>query len=71
VLLEMWRDGKFPAKSSTWEENEVILEGEEIVIRVSVGRWFIVKRPAQGAMIRPGTPAAGEAVSEEILQAPV
>jgi hypothetical protein len=39
----------------------VVLEGEEIVIRVSGGRWFIVKRPAQGAMIGSGTPAKAEA----------
>jgi hypothetical protein len=33
---------------------DMVLEGEEIVIRVRGGRWFIVKRPAQGAMIGPG-----------------
>jgi hypothetical protein len=44
------------------------LEGEEVVIRVR-GGWFIVKRPAQGAMIGPGTPAVAEAPAEEILDA--
>ena len=39
----------------------MVLEGEEIVIRVSGGRWFIVKRPAQGGMIGPGTPTKAEA----------
>jgi hypothetical protein len=35
MLLEMGSDGKFSAKSNAWEENKVVLEGEEIVIRVS------------------------------------
>ena len=69
VLLEMGRDGKFSAKSSAWEDNKVVLEGEEVVIQVEAGRWFIVKRPAQGAMIGPGTPAVAEAPAEEILDA--
>jgi hypothetical protein len=45
VLLDMGHDGKFSAKSASWEENKVILPGDEIVIRVDGGRWFIVKRP--------------------------
>jgi hypothetical protein len=39
------------------------------VIRVGGGGGFIVKRPAQGAMIGPGTPAVAEAPAEEILDA--
>jgi hypothetical protein len=65
VLLELGREGKFSAKSSAWEENKVLLEGEEMVIRVDHGRWFIVKRPARGAMIGPGTPAKAEAPAPE------
>jgi hypothetical protein len=65
VLLEMGRDGKFSAKSNAWEDNKVIPEGEEIMIRVSGGRWFMIKRPAQGAMIGPGTPAKAEAPATE------
>ena len=61
VLLDMGHDGKFSAKSASWEENKVILPGDEIVIRVDGDRWFIVKRPAQGAMIGAGTPAKAEA----------
>jgi hypothetical protein len=38
----------------------VVLEGEEIVIPVSAGRWFIVKRPAQGATIGAGHAGEGE-----------
>ena len=49
MLLEMGRDGKFSAKSNAWEDNKVVLEGEELLIRVDGGRWFITKRPAQGA----------------------
>ena len=65
VILEMGRDGKFSAKSNAWEENKVVLEGEEIVIPVSAGQWFIVKWPAQGAVIGPGTPAKTEAPAPE------
>jgi hypothetical protein len=65
VLLDLGCDGKFVAKSNAWEENKVVLEGEEIVIRVSGGRCFIVKRPAQGAMIGPGTPTKAEAPAPE------
>jgi hypothetical protein len=61
----MGRDGKFSAKSNAWEDNKVILEDEELVIRVDGGRWFSVKRPAQGAMIGPGTPAKAEAPAPE------
>ena len=69
VLVEMGRNGKFSAKSNAWEDNKVTLESEELVIRVDRGRWFIVKRPAQGAMIGLGPPAVAEAPAEEILDA--
>jgi hypothetical protein len=36
---------KFAAKSNAWEENKVVPEGEELVIRVEGGRWFITKHP--------------------------
>jgi hypothetical protein len=65
LLLAMGRDGKFSAKSNAWGENKVVLEGEEIVIPVSAGQWFIVKWPAQGAVIGPGTPAKTEAPAPE------
>jgi hypothetical protein len=71
MLLEMGSDGKFSAKSASWEENKVILPGDEIVIRVDGGRWFIVRRPAQGAMVGSGAPAQAATVTEEILDAPV
>ena len=71
VLLELGHDGKFSAKSTAWEENKVILPGEEVVIRVDGGRWFIVRRPAQGAMVGSGAPAQAATVTEEILDAPV
>ena len=59
VLLDMGHDGKFSAKSASWEENKVILPGDEIVNRVDGGRWFIVKRPAQGAIIGAGYAGGG------------
>jgi hypothetical protein len=65
VFVEIGRDGKFTGKSTAWKEGKVVLEGEEIVIRVSGGRWFIIKRPAQGAMIGPNTPAKAEAPAPE------
>jgi hypothetical protein len=34
VVLEMGHDGKFSAKSNVWEDNKVLLEGEDLVIRV-------------------------------------
>ena len=46
VLLEMGSDRKFSAKSAAWEENKVVLEGEELVIQVEGGRWFITKHPS-------------------------
>ena len=58
VILEKGSDGKFSAKSAPWEENKVVFEGEELVVRVEGGPWFIVKRPAQSAMI--GAGHAGE-----------
>jgi hypothetical protein len=61
VLLDVGHDGKFSAKSASWEENKVILPGDEIVIRVDGARWFSVKRPAHGATIGPGTSAKAEA----------
>jgi hypothetical protein len=45
VHLEMGSDGKFSANSAAWEENKVVLEGEELVIRVKGGPWFITNHP--------------------------
>jgi hypothetical protein len=58
VLLEMGSDGKFSAKSAPWEEIKVVLEGEELVILVEGGRWFIEKRPAPLPLVGPGAIAA-------------
>lgn len=46
VVLELGRNGKYSAKSNSWEDNKVLLEGEELVIQVEGGRWFITKHPA-------------------------
>ena len=48
VLLSLERDGKFPAKSAAWEENKVILPGEEKVIWAEGGRWFASKKLTRG-----------------------
>jgi hypothetical protein len=68
VLLELGRDGKFSAKSAAWEENKVILLGEELVFRVDRGRWLIVK---QGTTPGQGAPANAGAQDDEVLVAPV
>ena len=65
VHLEMGSDGKFSANSAAWEENKVIPRGRGS--RDPRGRrpLVLVKRPAQGAMIGPGTPAKAEAPATE------
>ena len=51
-ILELGRDGKFSSQIKRFRKRtKVILKGEELVICVDRDRWFIVKRPAQGAMI--------------------
>ena len=64
--------GGFVAKTANSPQTQPLgkrtkssLEGEEVVNRVGGGRWFIVKRPAQGAMIGLGTPAKAEALAPE------
>ena len=45
----MGRNGKFSAKSNAWEDNKVILEGEELVIPVKRGP--LVHREAAGCRL--------------------
>jgi hypothetical protein len=65
VHLEMGRDGKFARQVNCLGREQSHPEGEEVVIRVGGGRWFIVKRPARGAVIGPGTRAKAEAPAPE------
>ena len=39
ILLEMGREGKFTAKSSSWDENRVFLEDDKREVAVKKGRW--------------------------------
>ena len=55
VLLETRRQIRSQIKRLRGEQSDP--QGEELVIQVDVGRWFIVERPAQGAMNGPGAPA--------------
>ena len=65
----MGRNGKFYAKSNAWEDNKVIPEGEELVIKVKRGP--LVHREAAGCTPagRPGAIAAAGALIDEILAA--
>ena len=51
VLLELGNDGKFSAKSAAWEENKVLLPGEEKVIRAEGGRWFTIKQKVNAGAV--------------------
>jgi hypothetical protein len=66
VLLEMGRDGKFSAKSKAWEDNKVILEGEEMVIRGEGGRWFIITQPAKARLVTRLVDARGAGVTDNL-----
>jgi hypothetical protein len=71
ILLDMGHDGKFSAKSASWEENKVILPGDEIVIRVDGGRWFIVKQKQAAGGVFADRPVIAAGAADEILEAPV
>jgi hypothetical protein len=71
VILEMGSDGKFSAKSNAWEENKVVLEGEELVVRVVRGRWFIVKQKQAAGGVFADRPVIAAGAADEILEAPV
>jgi hypothetical protein len=71
VILEMESDGKFSAKSNAWEENKVVLEGEELVVRVVRGRWFIVKQKQAAGGVFADRPVIAAGAADEILEAPV
>ena len=58
--------GKILSQNKRLGDNKVILEGEEIVIRVLGGRWFIEKRPVLVRGVPDTTPVVAES---EILDA--
>jgi hypothetical protein len=54
IRLELGCEGKFVAKSSVWDENRVILEGDRLDIEVKHGRWVLTHTPPKP---RPPEPA--------------
>jgi hypothetical protein len=46
IHLELGGEGKFPAKSSGWDENRVFLEGDKIEVAAKNGRWVLTHLPA-------------------------
>jgi hypothetical protein len=47
IVLELGLEGKFTAKSSGWDENRVLLEGDHLDIVVKHGRWVVTHVPAK------------------------
>jgi len=47
LLLELGLQGKFAIKSSGWDENRVLLEGDVLEVAVVKGRWVITHVPAK------------------------
>jgi hypothetical protein len=46
IVIELGRDEKFAAKSSGWDENKVILEGDKLEVAVVAGRRVVTHVPA-------------------------
>ena len=41
IHLELGRQGKFAAKSTGWDENQVFLEGDKLEVAVKNSRWVL------------------------------
>lgn len=59
------------SNQAAWEDNKVILEGEELVIRIDRGRWFIVKQKQAAGGVFADRPVIAAGAADEILEAPV
>jgi hypothetical protein len=57
ILLELGLGGKFLAKSSGWDENQIFLEGDVLEVAVRNGRWVLgTSRPDRARhRLRPST----------------
>jgi hypothetical protein len=53
IHLELGLEGKFVAKSTGWDENRVILEGDKLEVAVNNGRWVLIHEPAKPAAPKP------------------
>jgi hypothetical protein len=53
IFLEMGLGGKFQAKSSGWDENQIFLEGDVLEVAVRNGRWVLTHAPAEPRPTRP------------------
>ena len=47
MVLELGLEGKFSAKSTGWDENRVLLEGDRLEVAVKNGRWVLTLLPAK------------------------
>jgi hypothetical protein len=47
LFLEIGLDGKFSVKSSGWDENRILLDGDALEIAVDRGRWVMTHVPAK------------------------
>jgi hypothetical protein len=52
-LLELGREGKFVAKTTSWDENRVFLEGDRLEVSVKHGRWVLTHVPAKPRPVKP------------------
>jgi hypothetical protein len=47
IYLELGLGGKFQAKSGSWDENQVFLEGDVLEVAVKNGRGVLTHAPAK------------------------
>jgi hypothetical protein len=53
IHLELGLEGKFAAKSTGWDENRVLVEGDQLEIAVKGGRWVLCHVPGRPAAPKP------------------
>ena len=53
IHLELGLEGKFAAKSTGWDENRVLVEGDQLEIAVTGGRWVLCHVPGRPAAPKP------------------
>ena len=47
IVLELGREGKFVAKTTSWDESRVFLEGDVLSVAVKNGSWVLTHVPAK------------------------
>ena len=53
LVLELGLAGKFAAKSTGWDENRVLVEGDRLEVEVKGGRWVLCHAPGRPAAPKP------------------